>query len=268
VNKDLDVLYIGNISKDCVICKDGQKRGVWGGSALYSALASRFISDLSIGIFSTIGNDFPNNVFRENNIIFFGKKSKHRSNSFLINENSGSCSLTGKKYLKFGRFKDKVFCKYLHISFREGVSVGGLLDNKNLIFKNLSIDVMSHSVKKNKHLLKKYKDLINFVFCNKVEYYFIENFISNNAVVFITNEDKAVKQVINKETIKTYEVSKVNKSKIKSTTGAGDSFIGGFLASYNNYADIDRSVADAINVSSLSVSCCGNLDLLKMNKAL
>ncbi len=268
MNKDFNILYIGNISKDCVICKDGQKRKIWGGSALYSALASRYFSNLSISVFSTIGVDFPKSIFKENNITFLGKESKCKSNSFLINENKGSCLLAGKKYLKFGKLNNGFFCDHLHISFREGIPVEDFLSSKNLFFKNLSVDVMLHSVEKNKYLLKKYKNLINFVFCNKAEYSLIKNFIPNKAIVFVTNEDRPVRQIINKRIVKKYEIPKLSKRKIKSTTGAGDSFIGGFLASYYSNTDLDSSAIDAISVSSLSVSFCGNLDLLKSNKIL
>jgi len=62
-------------------------REIWGGSALYSALASRAVFNGSIGIYSVVGNDFDLKVLSDNDIIFLGKKNHDRkSNIFIIDE--------------------------------------------------------------------------------------------------------------------------------------------------------------------------------------
>ncbi len=80
----IDLLYVGNISLDKIKCFDGNVKEVWGGSALYSALASRIVYKGSIGIYSVVGMDFNWIILSENKITFLGKRSNNRkSNKFI-----------------------------------------------------------------------------------------------------------------------------------------------------------------------------------------
>lgn len=78
-------------------------------------------------------------------------------------------------------------------------------------YRHLSIDVMMHSVVDFISIIKKY--------------------INNIPLVVVTNENKPVLAITPTNTI-SYNVT--NNSNVKSTTGAGDSFIGGFFIKIYN----------------------------------
>ncbi|MDD2477315.1 MAG: PfkB family carbohydrate kinase [Dysgonamonadaceae bacterium] len=258
----IDLLYAGNISLDKIVCFDSSMREIWGGSALYSALASRAVFNGSIGIYSVVGNDFDSKVLSDNDIIFFGKKNHDRkSNTFIIDEKNKKCSLENKNYLKFAPVNQSINVEHLHVSFREGVPIERIFSGK-IKFQHLSVDVMHFSVTRMKNILLRYLKDINIIFCNQSEYNSIKDILDKSVEVFVTDEEKAVRHYINGCENK-YQVPKIVNKNIKSTTGAGDTFIGGFLGSYLGTGDCERAVSAAINLSGLSLSYCGNLDLIR-----
>jgi sugar/nucleoside kinase (ribokinase family) len=262
---NLDLLYIGNISLDKIKCLDSNIRYIWGGSALYSALASRLVFPGSIGIYSIVGKDFDLKIFNENNIIFLGKKlNNKKSNVFLIDEKKKKCFLKNKKYLKFPEFNQVIKVKHLHVSFRKGVPIEEIFLS-NIEFKYLSIDVMYSSIPYVKKHLINYLKYIDCIFCNKMEYSEIKSVLKENTEIFITNENKYVKYFKNNN-IKKYNVPKIKNNDIKSITGAGDTFIGGFLGCYLKSRNKELSIKTAIRISGLSILSYGNLKLLESNK--
>ena len=262
---NLDLLYIGNISLDEIKCFDGSTRHIWGGSALYSALASRLVFQGSIGVYSIVGNDFDLKIFDENRITFIGKKLNNRkSNVFIIEEKKNKCFLKNKKYLKFPNINQEINVKHLHVSFRKGVEIEKIFSN-NIKFKHLSIDVMHSSIAYIKKYLINYLEYIDYIFCNKLEYDAIKNILNENIEIFITDEHRCVKYYRNKYK-KNYNVPKILNKNIKSTTGAGDTFIGGFLGCYLKTKNKKLSIETAIKISGLSILNYGNLELIKNGK--
>lgn len=258
----IDLLYTGNISSDKIVCFDGSMREIWGGSALYSALASRAVFNGSMGIYSAVGNDFDLKVLSDNDIIFLGKKNHDRkSNTFIIDEKKKKCFLENKNYLNFTPVNQLIDVKHFHVSFREGVPIEKIFSGK-IKFQHLSVDVMHFSVVRMKNILLRYLKDINIIFCNQSEYNSIKDILDKNVEVFVTDEGKPVRHYINGCEHK-YQVPNIVNKNIKSTTGAGDTFIGGFLGSYLETGDRERAIGAAIKLSGLALSYCGNLDLIR-----
>ena len=86
--------------------------------------------------------------------------------------------------------------------------------------------MMIHSIEDMIPYIVKYKDKIKYLFCNMKEYASIKEQVKSIPYKIITNEDKPIVVITPTENL-SFPVQK--KSKIISSTGAGDTFIGGFL---------------------------------------
>ena len=249
----IDICFVGNSSVDHIVTKNGCHK-TFGGSAIYSSYSCRHISDVEIAIISNVNkklrievNNKDINVIGDNNPLV----------EFEIDEINGTCS--AKKYYDNNfSVSETVNINHLHISFRKGVDVDKILNNPKIQYNTLSIDVMIHSVKEYIPLVKKYLDKIDMLFCNMAEYSVIEDIVKNIPIKIITNEDKPV-IVMNKKENLIYEVHKAEK--VISTTGAGDTFIGGFLGSYVKNKNLDLSISQGISNSFASIKKIGPLGL-------
>ena len=245
----MDIVYCGNCSIDSIRRNEDTSKSQ-GGSALNSSLISSF-SSLKIGIVSTIGNDFDSAVFKD--IIFLGDVVNQPSNHFIIDEDYDICQLNSNTYLPTPQ-TNNIKTKHLHISFREGVDVEKILSS-NMQYETLSIDVMKYSLESFLPLITKYKDRINLIFCNYQEYQMLQNIKELYSKLIITNEEKPV--IYLGEQMQSFDVPRV-EFPIKSTTGAGDSFIGGFLMEWVQGGEVERCVATGLAASRLCLQVVGN----------
>lgn len=257
----MKITYVGNISKDEIINKENKKYISIGGSAIYSSFATRAINhkiDIEI-----IGNTSRKNIeiINKRNIYFYGKQNKNET-KFFINEIENSC--IGKNYNNIS-FKGYLNTEHLHISFRKGIDIDKILESKKISFNSLSVDVMIHSIEDVIPKLEKYEDIIDILFCNLSEYKVLKEKISKIPLIIITNNKYPIIIKSNNDIF----VMNVKKCEhIVSDTGAGDSFIGGFLGEYIKNKNIYEAVRVGILTSNLSLSKIGPLekDINNLNK--
>lgn len=247
----IDICFVGNSSIDFIkSATDFQK--VYGGSAIYSSLSCRSSSNKRIGIVSAI-NDELKVLLSEKNIELFGT-TVDEMNIFEIDEEAGTCIFKNK--IESNNEMQRINTDYLHVSFRKGVDIDGILNNDNISYNHLSIDVMIHSVESFIPIIQKYRSKIDVLFCNIMEYKILDEYIQEIPIIVVTNQNNPVIVIENNKNT-AYSVPQ-NIIPI-STTGAGDSFIGGFLAKYSENQVIQDSVVEGIKNSSLSITKYGAL---------
>lgn len=155
-----DIVFVGNTSIDKKKCINNKYIEVIGGSAFNSYCATlKNKTNQNNKIYS---NTLELDELKEINI----NQSESKLNVFNIDEINNTCLSEINSEISL----DKGFsCKHLHVSFRKGVDVESFLSGK-IKFKTLSIDVMIFSINSYLDTIKKYANLIDFIFCNKKEY--------------------------------------------------------------------------------------------------
>lgn len=257
----MEIVFVGNISKDTIKNNYNNIKTVFGGSALYSSLACKFCNDkLNIGVLGKTNEDLIN-VIEKNNISFLGEKVDICT-EFNIDEEKDSCY--GKNYKKISTSK-KINTEHLHISFRKGVDIEEVLNNENIKYNTLSVDVMIYSVNEIKEKLFRYAKKINIFFCKLEEYVIIKDYVKDIKIKIITNGPNPI-IIINNEKVKVLKVKGVKKP--KSTTGAGDSFIGGFLSEWVKSKNVENATIVGRDISKISLKDFGPVNLRKNNKTL
>lgn len=136
------------------------------------------------------------------------------------------------------------------------------MKNPKIRYNHLSIDVMIHSIDSFIEMIEKYIDKIDIIFCNNEEYQVLKKHFNNLPLTIITNQDKPVIAVNKEENI--YFNVPQNISTI-SSTGAGDSFIGGFLAEYSKNQNLNSAINKGIANASYSVTKFGPIDISYRN---
>ena len=162
----IDICYVGNSSLDNINTKNGSKKTI-GGSAIYSSFASRMVTNKSIAIISNINKEIEK-LLTKYNIKHFGNLLQEIT-EFNIDEEKGTCIFANKNDKPIF-IEEPLEIDNLHISFRKGVNIDGILNNPNINYNSLSVDVMIHSVEDFIPFLIKYNEKINTFFCNMEEY--------------------------------------------------------------------------------------------------
>lgn len=255
----MNIIYAGNISNDRIKIRDGEEFVSIGGSAIYSAFSTKFIdSTYEVGI---IGNTIEENVkyIKENNITFIGNIIK-RSLKFDIDELNGTC--IGENYNIVSNPRNrKIVTEHLHVSFRKGIDIKNIIET--ISFKTLSVDVMIHSVDKMIHYIKKYENKIDILFCNMSEFLKIKEIIKKIPLIVITNSKYPL---LIKENNNIYTMNIKKSKKLLSDTGAGDSFIGGFLSKYLKEKNLLEATNYGVYAATLSIEEIGPLRIKKKKK--
>lgn len=246
----IDICYVGNSSKDTIIVNN-KEYNTLGGSCIYSSFSSRASFKGKIAVISNVNNIIKKQL-EENKIKFYGNVVK-RMTEFKIDEKKSTC-IAQYYNNNIIHLESEIDVNYLHVSFRKGVNIEDILESSKLKYNHLSIDVMIHSVAEFILLIEKYASKIEILFCNSKEYNRIKKYINKIPLVIVTNEDKPVLAIL-PDCIRSYQT--LNNNDIKSTTGAGDTFIGGFLAKYVINQNIDESIEQAIYNSNKSIELIG-----------
>ncbi len=248
----IDLCYVGNSSNDKIVVNNGIYNTL-GGSCIYSSFSSKTSFDGKIAIISKVDSD-TNLLLKEKQIEFYGT-IVDRMTEFIIDESKSTCEsqFYNTDVIKL---ETKIDINHLHISLRKGVDVQNILESEVLNYNHLSVDVMIHSVVDFIPIIEKYASKIEILFCNINEYNIIKKYVKDIPLVIVTNENKPVFAITPTNTI-SYNVR--NSYNIKSTTGAGDSFIGGFLSKYIINQDIDESISQGTYNASKSIENIGPL---------
>lgn len=248
----MKITYIGNVSKDNIKTIRGENKTSIGGSAIYSSFATKLVNK-NINI-SIVSNTTRRNIeyIKCNNIQFEGNQIENDT-EFMIDEQKGTC--IGKNYNNI-YLKNKIITDHLHVSFRKGIDISSIINNTELKYKTLSADVMIHSVENIIPEIIKYESKIKILFCNLQEYDIIKDYVRKIPLLIITNNKYPI--IIKEKGI--FYIYNVKKCKnIVSDTGAGDSFIGGFLGEYLKNKNIEDAVKAGAETSSLSLLNIGPL---------
>mgnify|MGYP003080148002 FL=1 len=257
----IDLCYVGNSSNDEIIVNN-EIFNTLGGSCIYSSFSSWASFNGRIAIISKV-NSNTSLLLKEKQIKFYGT-IVDRMTEFIINESKFTCE---SRFYNTDRIKleTRIDVNHLHISLRKGVNIQNILENELLNYNHLSVDVMIHSVTDFIPIIEKYASKIEILFCNINEYNIIKKYVKDIPLVIVTNENKPVLVITPTNTI-SYNVPNINN--IKSATGAGDTFIGGFLSKYVINKDIDESISQGIYNSGKSIENIGPLsyDQLCINK--
>lgn len=177
----IDICFVGNSSIDDIKGPNGREK-VFGGSCIYSSLSCRNSTDKNISVISNVNSEL-NALLKSKRIDVIGNILTN-INSFEINESNNSCVFVNKEDMPI--VIDEILnIKYLHISFRKGVDIENILDNPNINYESLSVDVMIHSVEDFIPYLLKYKEKITTLFCNAKEYSKIKKYIQSISNIVI-----------------------------------------------------------------------------------
>ena len=174
-------------------------------------------------------------------------------NEFSINEENGTCNFLEKVENSI-EIKEPLEINNLHISFRKGVDIDKIISNPKIKYKKLTIDVMIHSVEDFIPYINKYVDKIDTLFCNMKEYLILKEYIYSIPRIIITNEDRPIILIDDNSN---YFFDIVPVENVISSTGAGDTFIGGFLGALCENNTINESINYGISISRLSLQNFG-----------
>lgn len=266
-----DLVFAGNTSLDTVKLRGITKKNIPGGSALSSALASRQFHHLNTAVFTTTGFDYPITLFQDVGIdISKITAVEKESTKFLLDEDESIIKLKSEEYLPLSADSASICTKHLHISNRVGVDSNKIL--KDADYVSGSFDVMfSKSAGKRKSIdscLQKF----NLLFCNSYE----EEVLFNEMNVQLNRYEDLLRIVTCKDhvllkttdDIEKIECFAVEDKIIKSTTGAGDSFLGAFLGAFVSGHRLEEALAYGIATASFSIEEYGILHLAKKHEAI
>lgn len=248
----IDICYVGNSSNDTIKIKD-HTYNTLGGSSIYSSFSSRNSSDGRIAIISKVDAKTKLNL-EKNGIEFYGQ-IVNKMSEFIIDEEKDTCIANYYNNDPIS-LNNQIHINHLHISLRKGIEFEEIFNNEYLHYQHLSVDVMIHSVHDFIPVIEKYSSKIEILFCNIKEYNILKKYIKEIPLTIVTNEDKPV-IVVTPNNIKAYDIA--NNKNIKSTTGAGDTFIGGFLAKYIINKNLDEAISQGIYNSNKSIEKIGPL---------
>ncbi|MBS1596098.1 MAG: carbohydrate kinase family protein [Bacteroidetes bacterium] len=256
------IAFIGNASIDEITTARG-KFTSYGGSAVNSSLAASLLTDESIYLTTAFGYDYPTHKFDSLKGISleFSRIDEMASNRFLINEVDDTLSFVNEKYLDIILNK-QLIAGHVHLSCRKGVNPIQLLSA--LHFDSLSIDVMKFS------LTTMWEDIVTLAkkatvcFCNREEYQtLMEQREQMKSLTFIVTHRDGV-DIFSGDSEINVALKSVPEIDFQSTTGAGDTFLGGFLASYTRYGDLHKAALSGQVVAKYSLAAFGNWHLYHM----
>lgn len=251
------LIFCGNSSIDRIVTHQGTK-DIIGGSAVNAAIAGSLSGNKEISIISSIGYDFPIDALDKLSIdTRYIQKYENKTNSFNIDEINNKISLINNVYAPI-IIPEQLTTDYLHISCRKGVP---FIDAMNKIHAQYySLDVMWSSIKDFLPELSTCLKKADFLFCNDNEFIIMQrngliDSLPQGLSIFTTDMTGVFYRKGNErkyfETIKTDVVS---------TVGAGDTFLGSFLSSFNG-KNLNEAVYQALAMASISVQDYGNLHL-------
>lgn len=259
--KQFDLVYIGNISRD----KHIDTSEYWGGNAFHSAIASALFEEKKIGIISGIGKDFDEEILKTLDIININGKTKQENcNVFLTDSENSSFKLIGESYLPYPSVSERIFSQHLHISLRKGVPVEDILNNPMIRYDSLSVDVIYTSIDYALDMICHFNERISLIFCNFKEYVKIKDHIPS-VLAIVTNEYRPVSLWKNGIFQQMFIVPFCDK--VIRADGTGDNFIGGFL-SVPRKKDLHDNIMRGIAMSWSAVTCKKRYELTHQELAL
>jgi sugar/nucleoside kinase (ribokinase family) len=264
----VDLMSFGSFTYDLIENTCGEKRFCAGGSGAYFSISSSFF-DIKVIPAGYISNRIPENVLE--------KIKEKIDTSFLIQKENLSFNIKydekwNARYLKDLKedaenfdFKALPQSKFIHVcvlsSIEHQLEILKFYKTNNGPY--ISSGTYLNRVKKDREKVLRIIELSDFFFMNKREAFALSgknkwenviNFFSslNKCVIITKGEDGAT--FISKDKI--FEVPSI-KVNVKDTTGAGESFAGGFIGSYIKYKDPLLSLKFGVTLSSFDIEDFG-----------
>ena len=278
------ILTIGSIALDTIETKDGFRKNILGGSASYFSIAASYFRQ--VNVLGVIGNDFPKE--------YWDLYKKFQINTDNIEIKPGSTFRWGGKYSDDYNTRETLFTE-LGVFDNYSPIINDSIQNSKLIFlgnihpdmqmsvinktsneqiiildtMNLWIDISLDSLKS---VIKK----TNIFLLNDEEAFLLTNTKNiEDAALILSNMGPDI-VIIKKGSLGSYILDTKQKLKVNvpafsidkvvDTTGAGDSFAGGFVGCLKNNNIID-SVVTGSAIASFTVSAFGVEGLLNITKA-
>ena len=278
------ILTIGSIALDTIETKDGFRKNILGGSASYFSIAASYFRQ--VNVLSVVGNDFPKE--------YWDLYKKFQINTENIEIKPGSTFRWGGKYSDDYNTRETLFTE-LGVFDNYSPIINDSIQNSKLIFlgnihpdmqmsvinkisneqiiildtMNLWIDISLDSLKS---VIKK----TNIFLLNDEEAFLLTNTKNiEDAALILSNMGPDI-VIVKKGSLGSYILDTKQKLKVNvpafsidkvvDTTGAGDSFAGGFVGCLKNNNIID-SVVTGSAIASFTVSAFGVEGLLNITKA-
>ena len=253
-----NLIFCGNTSIDRIITKQ-KTINVIGGSACNSAIAAALSNHQNVSLLSSIGHDFPIQEIENLRIdTQYIQHHKEASNAFIMDEINNQISILNPAYLPI-KIPDNLKAEHLHVSCRKGVPFVEAMTK--IKASHYSMDFMWSSLKDFSSDISSLLKKVDYLFCNDTEFLMMQRLgilenLSQSLGIFMT--DKTGVTYRKGKNVKHFSTIDVNP--VVSTVGAGDTFLGAFLASFNKN-NLDEAVYKALSMASISIKGYGNLHL-------
>ena len=283
VSRENTIITIGSIALDTIHTKQGNRENILGGSASYFSLAATYFRNVSI--LGVVGNDFPQK--------YWDLYSQCNINTDNVEIKDGKTFQWGGKYSDDYDARETLFTE-LGVFQDYMPSINESLNNAKFIFlgnihpdmqmavikrthskQMIILDTMNLWIDISLEALKKVISQTNIFLLNDEEAFLLTqtDIIEDAAEVLIDMGPEII--IIKKGSIGSYLYDKKNDIKVNipsfpidkvvDTTGAGDSFAGGFVGNIQNANMIDAVIAGSA-IASFTVSAFGVDGLININK--
>ena len=279
-----DILTIGSIALDTIETKEGVRENILGGSASYFSIAASYFR--KVNVLGVVGNDFPK--------IYWDLYKQFQINTEEIEIKNGPTFRWGGKYSDDYDTRETLFTE-LGVFENYSPIVNESVQNSKFIFLgNIHPDMQMSVINKASNEQIIILDTMNLWIDISLDS--LKNvikktdiFLLNDEEAFLLTDTKNIEDaalilskmgpdiiIIKKGSLGSYILDINNNIKMNvpafaidnviDTTGAGDSFAGGFVGCLNNDNIVDSVIAGSA-IASFTVSAFGVEGLLNINKS-
>lgn len=281
---DDSILTIGSIALDTIETKNGSRENILGGSASYFSIAASYFRD--VNVLGVVGDDFPKK--------YWDLYKQFHINTENIEIKNGPTFRWGGKYSDDYNTRETLFTE-LGVFENYSPIVNNSVQNSKFIFLgNIHPDMQMSVINKTNDKQLVILDTMNLwidislgALKNVIKN--TDIFLLNDEEAFLLTNEKNVKAaasilstmgpdivIVKKGSLGSYILDNKNNIKMNvpafsidnvvDTTGAGDSFAGGFVGNLKNNNIIDSVIAGSA-IASFTVTAFGVEGLLNISKA-
>ena len=277
------ILTIGSIALDTIYTKNEHRENILGGSASYFSIAASYFR--SVNVLGVVGDDFPQK--------YWNLYKKFAINIDNIEIKSGPTFRWGGKYSDDYNTRETLFTELGVFENYSPIINDSILNSKFIFLGNIHPDMQMSVINKvndNQIIIldtmnlwidisiKSLKNVIshtNIFLLNDEEAFLItgENTVEKAAKTLIKMGPEII--IIKKGSLGSYILDKTNNlskhipaftvNHVIDTTGAGDSFAGGFVGNLEKNNIIDSVIAGSA-IASFAVSAFGVDGLVNITK--
>lgn len=266
-----ELIFIGHTNIDINITPHG-KTVLPGGAAYFGAIAaSRILKP--VGLVTRIGNDFDAAFLLQHVLPQGVKKISDKNSTTSTNIYFSETDLTDRDMkLTMGVSADIVpddfpkewfkSAKYIHISTMPPLQQYPFISflRKHAPQAKLSIDTDVYLLKDEEtiKLVERNLSLADIIFANRVEYKILKVVIEKGNEAIVKMDEDGAMYMKDKKVLATSKAKKVTPIDV---TGAGDIFAGTFLACRTKGESVEKSLQEATNAATESVTKQGVMHL-------